>query len=162
MAFWNKSEDPWDMDPARERARREREPLESPLDTLRDWNEKRKADAAAREAAQAAEPPEKCPWCGQDMERGYLASSRSGIVWTPGRMTTRAAWIGPPRESRERRLRVDNEGGIAAYKTTWYCEHCQKMTIDAAGLLSPENTDMWPFPQEPETPESDGGEGDAP
>ena len=36
MPFWKKSEDPWDLDPAKERAKQEREPLENPLDTLRE------------------------------------------------------------------------------------------------------------------------------
>lgn len=155
MAFWKRGEDPWEIDPAKERERREREdrePIETPLDTLREWREKRRAEAAAQEAAWAAEPAEKCPWCGKDMERGYLITGRGGIVWTPGRMTGRAAWIGPPKEVRERRLRVDNEGFLATYKTTWYCPDCEKMVLDAAGLLSPENTDISPFREDPDDP----------
>lgn len=162
MAFWQKGEDPWDVDPARERARREREPMENPLNTLKDWSEKRKAEAAAKEAELAAEPPEKCPWCGKDMERGYLITGRGGIVWTPGRMTTRAAWIGPSKEVRDRRLRVDNEGFLASYKTTWYCRDCEKMTIDASGLLSPENTDRWSSLEEPENTKSAGEQEESP
>ena len=50
MPFWKKSEDPWDLDPAKERAKQEREPLENPLDTLREWNEARRAKAAAKQA----------------------------------------------------------------------------------------------------------------
>lgn len=140
MAFWSRKEDPWDRDPAKERARREREPVENPLDTLRGWNERRKAEAAEREAALAAEPAETCPWCGRDMERGYFATGRGGIVWTPGRVTGRSAWIGPPKETWERRLRVDNEGAFFTYKTVWYCSDCAKMVLDAAGLQHPVNT----------------------
>ena len=32
MAFWKKSEDPWDVDPARARAKRE--PIETPLEQI--------------------------------------------------------------------------------------------------------------------------------
>lgn len=143
MAFWSRKEDPWDRDPAKERARREREPVENPLDTLRGWNERRKAEAAEREAALAAEPAETCPWCGRDMERGYFATGRGGIVWTPGRRTGRSAWVGPPREARDRQLRVDDEGAIFTYKTVWYCSDCAKMVLDAAGLQHPVNTPLF-------------------
>ena len=165
MAFWNKKEDPWDLDPAKARARRERESRRrerenaaNPLDSLRDWNEKRKTEAAEREAALAAEPPEKCPWCGGDMERGYLSTARGGLLGPPGRLTGRAAWVGPPKETWERRLRVDDEGVLVTYKTTWYCPDCQKMTIDAAGLKSPQDSGLWADSAE-ETHEN-GGEGE--
>ena len=57
MLFWKRSEDPWDMDPARERAKTEQKPVENPLDTLRDWNQERKARAAAKQAALEAQRP---------------------------------------------------------------------------------------------------------
>lgn len=168
MAFWKKNEDPWDIDPAKARSRRERESRRqereesgSLLDSLQEWNEKRKAEAAEREAELAAEPPEKCPWCGKDMERGYLRTGNGGLIWTPGRMTTRAAWIGPPRELRERQLRVDNEGDFTTWKTVWYCPDCEKMTIDAAGLKSPQgfwaDGEVNPFPWS-EVEDSEDGE----
>lgn len=165
MALWKKHEDPWDIDPAkarRERERRqEREESGSLLDSLREWKEGREARAAEREAELAAEPAERCPWCGKDMERGYLSTGKGGLIWTPGRMTTRSAWIGPPKEVRERQLRVDNEGDFATWKTAWYCPDCQKMTIDAAGLQAPGS--FWadgpgdPFPW---SEVEDGGETD--
>lgn len=137
MPFWKKSEDPWDLDPAKERAKQEREPLENPLDTLREWNEERRAKAAAKQAELEAQPKESCPWCGAEMERGYIVPGKGMLVWTPGFLTTRAAWAGPPKEVRERRLRVDNEGSLISYKTVWYCRNCEKMVLDAAGLKSP-------------------------
>ena len=83
MAFWKKSDDPWDMDPAKERAKRDREPIENPLDALRDWNEERKAKAAEKQAELEAQPKEICPWCGREMERGYFPGGRDGITWSP-------------------------------------------------------------------------------
>lgn len=166
MGFWNKSEDPWDRDPARERERRERASqergaMENPLDSLRAWNEQRKAEAAEKAAKEAAEPAEKCPWCGKDMERGYISGSRYGVIWTPGRMTTRAAWLGPPKEARERQLRLDDEGDLYSWKTVWYCRDCEKMTLDAAGTKAPGS--FWadgtvdPFPW---SEVEDGGDGE--
>lgn len=144
MAFWKKSEDPWDVDPAREREKREREPVESPLDTLRDWNQGRRARAAARQAEWEAQPKEVCPWCGKEMERGYMVSGKGALTWTPGWMTARSAWVGPPREVRERSLRVDDEGGFITYKTVWYCEGCEKMVIDAKGMRRINEPYTWP------------------
>lgn len=139
MAFWNKSDDPWDVDPEKRRARSERksrEPMENPVDKLKSWNEKRKAEQAEKDAAEDAVTMD-CPWCGKSMTRGYMESGRGGIIWTPGRMTARSAWIGPPREMMDQRLRVDDEGGLATCKTTWYCPDCEKMLFDAKGLRNP-------------------------
>ena len=96
MAFWNRGEDPWDMDPAKRRAKSEREsrePMENPLDRLKAWSQERKAQQAAEDAAQEAVSLG-CPWCGRPMRRGYIASGRPGLIWTPGRLTTRGAWLG--------------------------------------------------------------------
>lgn len=128
MAFWKKSEDPWDVDPARERERREREdrePMENPLDTPRDWNEGRRARAAARQAEREAQPKEVCPWCGKEMERGCLQGGR-GVFWYPGPRTASAAWWGPG--AIEESVQVDDEGDLlkGTYKTAWYCRDCGK------------------------------------
>lgn len=147
MPFWKKSEDPWDADPAKAwktREKQEREPIENPLNTLRAWNESRRAEAAARQAELEAQPKEVCPWCGKEMERGYLQGGRDRVTWTPGFLTTRAAWLGPPKEVRERQLRVDDEGDFASYKTVWYCRDCEKMVIDAAGMQPLNVPYAWP------------------
>ena len=64
MAFWNRGEDPWDMDPAKRRAKSEREsrePMENPLDRLKVWSQERKAQQAAEDVL-AADPELKgCP-----------------------------------------------------------------------------------------------------
>ena len=129
MAFWKKSEDPWDVDPAR--AREKREPVENPLDSLRDWNEERRARAAARQAEWEARPKEVCPWCGKEMERGCLQGSR-GVYWYPGPRAASAAWWGPG--AFEESLRVDDEGDFlkGTYKTAWYCRDCEKMVFSTA------------------------------
>lgn len=147
MAFWKKSDDPWDVDPAKARERRERaerEPMENPLDTLRDWNEERRAKAAARQAELETQPKEICPWCGREMERGYMVPGKGDLIWRPGWMTARSAWIGPPKEVRERSLRVNDEGGFITYKTVWYCGDCEKMVIDAKGMRRVSEPYAWP------------------
>ena len=99
MAFWNTSEDPWDMDPSKRRpAVREEEGEKDPdagslLDDLRAWNEERKEKKARREV-----PPEPipCPWCGGEMEVGYLLGSRDADCLErerPGLVQSAANWF---------------------------------------------------------------------
>lgn len=128
MAFWKKSEDPWDVDPARAREKREREPVENPLDTLRDWNEGRRARAAAKQAEWEAQPKEVCPWCGREMERGCLQGGR-GIYWYPGPRAVSAAWWSP--RIFEESIQVDDEGDMlkGTYKTAWYCRECERIVF---------------------------------
>ena len=85
MAFWKKSEDPWDIDP--DERRLASEPAEKApglLDTLRgDWDAMRAEWQEKREKLRL--PPEKCPWCGKDMEQGFLwaAGTSSGTGASP-------------------------------------------------------------------------------
>ena len=133
MAFWKKSEDPWDMDPAKQRrsvpVEEETEAAESPLDTLKGWAARRKA----AEAEKLTLPPEKCPWCGGEMEQGFLSGGR-GVVWSRGVPDTKTKWLGAGHGNT---LRVDDEGVLFTYKTAWLCPACEKMTVDAAGLRAP-------------------------
>ena len=80
MAFWKKSEDPWDIDP--DERRLASEPAEKEpglLDTLRgDWDAMRAEWQETRESLKL--PPEKCPWCGKDMEQGFLMGGRGVAV----------------------------------------------------------------------------------
>ena len=132
MAFWKKSEDPWDMDPAKQRRSPaaevpgDAEERKNPLDTLKDWVGEKQA--AQRERLTL--PAEKCPWCGQDMEQGYLSGGRS-VFWSRGVPDTKAKWLGAGHENT---LRVDDEGILFTYKTAWRCPACEKMMFDAAGL----------------------------
>mgnify|MGYP001028165784 FL=1 len=129
MAFWKKSEDPWDWDPSKKRPAprpaEPQEPRENPLDSLKAWNEERKAKAKEKEEAKRL-PPEKCPWCGKDMEQGYMMGGK-GVHWYSGVLTTRAAWIG---DSSKEEIRLDHEGILAMYKTVWLCRECKKMVLD--------------------------------
>ena len=129
MPFWKQSEDPWDRKPDKPR-REPKEPQANPLDSLKAWNEERKAKAKEREEAKRL-PPEPCPWCGKEMERGCLAGSR-GVYWYPGLRTASAAWWGPG--AIEESFQVDDEGDFlqGTYKTAWYCRSCKKMVFSMA------------------------------
>ncbi len=143
MSFWKKSEDPWDQKPGKRRPepREPKEPQANPLDSLKAWNEERKTKAKEREEAKWL-PPEKCPWCGKDMEQGYMIGGR-GVNWYSGVLTTRAAWIG---DSTKESLNLADEGTFTMYKTVWLCRDCKKMVFDM-----PEPPAVYaPFPSQPE------------
>ena len=127
MPFWKKSEDPWDIDPAKQRRSvpvEEEEKGPGLLDQLQDWNKARKAEKAKRETPL---PPMTCPWCGKEMEAGYLMGNR-GVWWAPGRPDAWAKWVSPA--TAEGAWQVDTEGEFFTYQTAWYCPDCRKLVAD--------------------------------
>lgn len=139
MAFWKKSDDPWNRKPTPTTYTSFEEPREEAKgffeelrDDIQDWRDKRKA---AAEEEEANLPPEKCPWCGKEMERGYLDAVKGGEIWwvteKPG---FKNDLLGPdPKTS----LLLTNEGAFYTYKTAWYCPGCEKMTADCADMRRP-------------------------
>lgn len=123
MAFWKKSEDPWDIDPEKRRppaaeTAEDGQPAPGLLEQLRDWNEARKQ---AREAR--APQPIPCPWCGREMEIGYLMGGR-GVYWRPGRPGGFFTGL-------EDYERLDTDGTLlSSYKFAWYCAGCRKLVLD--------------------------------
>ena len=142
MAFWKKSEDPWDIDPDQRRTAPEPEKIEPGLlDSLReDWDAMQAARQEKREKLRL--PPEKCPWCGEDMEQGFLMGGR-GVAWHRGIPTGKARWLSPGGGNI---MRVDTEGDILRYHTAWYCPDCKKMTIDASDLQTEAEKSQMVFP----------------
>lgn len=128
MLFWKKSEDPWDIDPSKRRrppvteTEEAGEPVPGLLEELRDWNEARK-----QKKAESVPPPIPCPWCGKEMETGYLMGGR-GIWWAPGSPNAWAKWVSIAMV--EGAFRVDSEGGLAAYRTAWYCAGCRRLVLE--------------------------------
>lgn len=122
MPFWKKSEDPWDMEPgkaasAMDEPEREGESLP---DTVKEWGEKLKT--AFRKKEEPEGPPETCPWCGREMEKGYLAGGRDAVRWGRGK----PGFLSGLGDS----LRIDDEGGLfCTYKTAWYCRDCRKLAV---------------------------------
>ena len=133
MAFWNKGEDPWDVKP---------KPVSVPdpdcdgepdtlLDSLKAWNKERKEEKAKRETPL---PPEKCPWCGKEMEAGYIMGNR-GIWWAPGRPDAWAKWVSVA--AAEGAIQLDTEGGLMdSRRTAWVCRDCGKMALNLPNASS--------------------------
>ena len=134
MAFWKKSEDPWDMKPrpvgtvSPAAAERDEEP-ETLLDSVRDWAEKKRS----AEKSQLTLPAEKCPWCGKEMEPAYLNGGRDGVYWHKERPEVLFGNLEAER--------LDTDGTFwNRYKLAWYCPACRKLAAD--------------LPDAPDTPES--------
>lgn len=128
MPFWKQSDDPWDRKPPKQFTE-PREPRENPLDTLKTWNDQRKTAAKEKEEARRL-PPEKCPWCGKDMEQGYLTGGRDTVYWHRGIVkSSRFA------RANTECFQVDDEYiPFMRYKTTWFCSNCKKMVFDAPDM----------------------------
>ena len=129
MAFWKKSEDPWDVEPrpvgtvSPVTPDRDEEP-ETLMDSLKAWNETRKEE---KERKKVPLPPMTCPWCGKEMETGYLMGNR-GIWWAPGRPGAWAKWVSAA--GAEGAVQVDTEGNLFTYQTAWACQNCRKLVAD--------------------------------
>lgn len=135
MAFWKRSEDPWDLDPDKRRSTVREENTEqdpdagSLLDDLRAWNEERKAQKARRETPPAPIP---CPWCGKEMEVGYLIGGRDAVRLV--RERPGALRITNP----DATLYIRGDGTFwCDYKIVWTCGDCRKLVAD---LPEPEET----------------------
>ena len=126
MAFWKKSDDPWDRKPGKseqawweqpapeQTAPPEEEPPLTPEEQrIRDIIEGPKTTPGV---------PEKCPWCGGEMAAVSIYSRNGYVCWrkgAPGRWTDEDY--------------VLQEPGLGfwdiPYKSAWYCEGCEKMTL---------------------------------
>ena len=153
MAFWKKSDDPWDIDPEKRKkqttaafwendapaetdpvgaasGRPEEEPRGQSLgESIKGFFGGKKEEAPII--------PEKCPWCGKDMERGYIDGGRDySVMW---RNWKPRGFLGifQPEDAREIDL-LDEGDGLWCYKTVWYCRDCGKMTLE---IKNARNTD---------------------
>ena len=155
MPFWKKSEDPWDYEPEKrpvpsaEAGGGEDAPgfFEELRGDLQEWNQERREKKRQRETPP---PPMKCPWCGQEMEAGYITGGR-GVYWQHGVPTAQKLWLGVGAGNP---LRVDTAGGVAGYQTAYFCRACRRMVLEfpAEELEAPQDT--W------QTPPADGEETD--
>ncbi|MPM37567.1 hypothetical protein SDC9_84185 [bioreactor metagenome] len=78
-------------------------------------------------------PPEKCPWCGGDMVKGYLWGGR-GIYWQekkPGFFSSSAFSADTVNVSET------DSFFCAGYKIMWHCAACRKMVTDIRDLNPP-------------------------
>ena len=145
MAFWKKSEDPWDIDPEKRKkqttaafwendapaetdpvgaasGRPEEEPRGQSLgESIKGFFGGKKEDAPIT--------PEKCPWCGKDMEWGRIDGGRDySVMW---RNWKPRGFLGLSQPDNAREIDLLDEGdGLRCYKTIWYCQDCGKMTLE--------------------------------
>ena len=125
MPFWKKGDDPWDDKPPSHPAEPEGNRAPGLMGELRGdlqaWNEDRREKKRQRETPP---PPMACPWCGQEMEVGYV-TGRDAVRWWPG-------W--PPRiigGADGAAIRVDHEGTVLLrYKTAYLCRACRRMVLE--------------------------------
>lgn len=80
-------------------------------------------------AEEPEEPPEKCPWCGGDMVKGYLTGGRDSVYWR-SKMPRFFGISGTA-------VSIVNEGDFLSYKTVWHCGVCRKMMLDTLTLEPP-------------------------
>ena len=115
MAFWKKSEDPWDSKPEKKPS------VSAPAPEPPTW-------------AQVKQPPEpmNCPWCGKEMLSGNLyggtsRGSASPLTWREGAHKSWLERIGTPEQEQYLEL--------GSYEEAWYCPDCQKLVLDVALAL---------------------------
>ena len=154
MAFWKKSDDPWDIDPEK-RKKQTTAPFwenDAPAETDPAGAQSGQAENEAPRGQSLGESikgffggkkedapitPEKCPWCGKDMERGYIDGGRDySVMWRNSRPRGLLG-IFQPEDAREIDI-LDEGDGLWCYKTIWYCRDCGKMTLE---VQNPRNAD---------------------
>ena len=136
MPFWKKSDDPWDIDPAKKKQQAawwEADPPAQPDPDVTAEAEPRLGDTL-KSLFQTKEteedtpiPAEKCPWCGKDMEWGCITGGRDGVVWR----NWKPRGLGLSRPDGWKELDLLEEGEWRLYKTAGYCGPCGKMVLDA-------------------------------
>ena len=115
MAFWKKSEDPWDQKPKGKPA---------PFNKLREtpsWVQVKKAPA-----------PMDCPWCGQMMLPGELYTATMGgrssrIIWQEGHHQSFLEGLGTVGQPKALEL--------GTCENAWYCTDCRKLVMDINATL---------------------------
>ena len=141
MAFWKKSDDPWDRKPEKrketvwyEQDSPEAEPVGA--DTIRPGEEKEESlGESIRKfwlgvgVDEEPIPPEICPWCGKEMEWGRLTGGRDSVIWQNWQPKGVLDFKKP--ENWKSLNMLDEEKGLSSFKTVWLCSDCGKMVLDA-------------------------------
>ena len=139
MAFWKKSEDPWDVDPDKRRSTVREEETENNPDAECPAD----AQQAGAEGPQAEENREapaasmRCPWCGREMELGYLYS-RDSIRWVDQEPGVILGTLGAGKN-----LYVSDEGLTTEYKRCWYCSACRRLVVQLSDKARPSSEECW-------------------
>ena len=142
MAFWKKSDDPWDIDPEKRKKQSTTTwwEQEAPAETEPSAQlvGERLGDALkgflGKKEDEEPIPPEKCPWCGKDMEWGCITGGRDSVTWK----NWKPKGLGLMRPAGWKELDLLDEGEWAPYKTVWNCRDCGKMVLE---VQNPRNAD---------------------
>ena len=129
MAFWKKSEDPWDIDPSKKKRESAVYPLPEEVSGMEDEPEEGLLSELKGLFQEKPDPleallPMNCPWCGKEMTKGYLIGGRDTIRWSaekPG------AFLGTALIDT---LEIREEGFLSNYKTCWHCIPCRRLVVD--------------------------------
>lgn len=126
MAFWKKSEDPWDMDPGKRKKQTGWYETHASVETppappVPEVVEKAVENVENSEKEQA----EVCPRCGGEMAPGRLSSGRDDIVWRDGAEPER--FVDFLMEGGER-IRPDR---------AWRCRKCNRVVFTLKDQLTP-------------------------
>lgn len=141
MAFWKKSDDPWDIDPEKRKKKTEATWLEQEPpareetgaapekqgerlgDTLKNLFKKKEEGVPI--------VPEKCPWCGKEMTWGCIVGGRDTVHWQNWK--PKGLFNLSLAEDQEQYDLMD-EGGLLSnlYKTAWRCKDCGKLVMNFA------------------------------
>ena len=129
MAFWKKSEDPWDIDP--EKRKREQAPVT--FETAQETERREEDESILSEIAglfkKKPDPIESlpdmtCPWCGKEMTKGYLMGGRDRVCWSaekPGGFFG-SAFL--------ETVEIRDPDVWNNYKTCWHCIPCRRLVVD--------------------------------
>lgn len=132
MAFWKKSEDPWDVDLDKRRPTVREESAENNPDAVcpADAPQAGAEGSQAEENREAPAAPMRCPWCGGEMEVGYLIGGRDAVRLVRERPGALRLFEDP--------LYIRGDGTFwCNYKIAWTCPKCRKLVLD---LPEPEET----------------------
>lgn len=123
MAFWKKSDDPWDRKPEKRQETTWYEQDAPPAEEKRELTPEEQRIRNIIEGPKATPvTPEQCPWCGKDMEMVSVYSRGGTVCWRKGEP---GRWVDDDQVLQDP---VDSIWDIPR-KRAWYCESCGKMTL---------------------------------
>ena len=123
MAFWQKNEDPWDINPEKKKKKSVSVSETEPEAESEQESEGFFAGIFKKKEETAEEPPI-CPWCSQKMTRGYLLGGRDRLRLSDEKP---AAFLGSLGYDT---IDLKDEGFLVTHKSCWQCKACRKLVAD--------------------------------
>lgn len=123
MAFWKKSEDPWDIDPEKKK-----KASIAVVETEPEYEQETEGFLAGifkkKPAEEEVEESLICPWCGQKMTKGYLLGGRDRLRLSDQKPTAFLGSLGHDT------IDFSDEGFLVTHKSCWQCKTCRKLVAD--------------------------------